>query len=96
MLGFRRELMPVGHKHFPFVEQRAEFCRDELKRIVVVVRGFGAQDLKPFFDCQVRTDNNAAAGKRSSDGTFPRLQNAHAISIAITTVLPLPVAILQP
>ena len=33
---------------------------------------------------------------RESPGTRPRLQNDHAISIAITTVLPLPVAILQP
>ena len=41
VLGLRRELMPVGDKHFPFVEQRAEFCRDEFKRIVIVIRGFG-------------------------------------------------------
>ena len=38
----------------------------------------------------------AADGKRSSLGIWPLLQNAQAMSIAITTVLPDPVAILQP
>ena len=38
----------------------------------------------------------AAYGKRSSLGSWPLLQNAQAMSIAITTVLPEPVAILQP
>ena len=39
---------------------------------------------------------NAADGNRSSLGIWPLLQNAQAMSIAITTVLPDPVAILQP
>ena len=38
----------------------------------------------------------AADGNRSSLGSCPLLQNAQAMSIAITTVLPEPVAILQP
>ena len=37
-----------------------------------------------------------ASGKRSSLVTWPRLQKLQTISIAMTTVLPLPVAILQP
>ena len=38
----------------------------------------------------------AADGNRSSLGSWPLLQNAQAMSMAITTVLPEPVAILQP
>ncbi len=39
---------------------------------------------------------STAFGKRSSAGIRPRLQNVQAISMDMTTVLPLPVAILQP
>ena len=39
---------------------------------------------------------SAADGKRSSLGSCPLLQKAQAISMAMTTVLPEPVAILQP
>ena len=39
---------------------------------------------------------SAAAGKRASLDTWPRLQKDQASSIAITTVLPLPVAIFRP
>ena len=68
--GFQSELVPVGYQHFPAVEQRAEFCRDKFKRIVVVVRQFGAQHLKAFFDCQVGADDQRGFGEAVVGGHF--------------------------
>ena len=55
--------MPIGDQHLSAVEQRTEFMGKEFKFVVVVLSLFGTQNLKPFFNCEVRTDNECRRGE---------------------------------
>ena len=90
----RREPMPVDHQHLARLKQRAVLNRHDVELLVIVVGTLRARNTcNRSLTVRLGQQISTPLGKNALALFWPRLQKAHAISIDMTTVLPLPVAI---
>jgi len=86
--------MPVGNGYFALAEFIFHAARDQIELFVVVVRAW-LQDLQTVFDGETGCDDKDIFEKRLSCGLVTLFRICHEMSMAMTMVLPEPVAIFE-
>jgi hypothetical protein len=91
----RLESVIIGDDDLGAIDIRQHVHRDQFAAAVVAVRVVGLKDTQPVLDGDSRGDNQESAAVEAAAGVRAALMVCHAISIAMTVVLPLPVAIFK-